>query len=286
MSGANQVQATIQLNAGFTFNGTGMSGNLIIFPNSTSISFSPINLSNTVTSSFTNLSGGFLSPGPHNLSFQLFSVSSGVNGSLVNGSSFGTITFLFNDNPNTVVGPLNLVYNGPGDSALTANTGFNINCLHGSSLIQMKNGNKRLDQIREGDEVLSGDNLDQYTQVKGISQCWLSFMGVDHDAIIFEPNSLGDNEPTQQLIIDPGHPICTKKEYLEKGIDALRPAGSFWEELKGDKVYTKKWTDIFVQNEPSVRYDLILEEPFNTYIANGMVVRAKGYNNHRYKRFV
>ena len=169
-------------------------------------------------------------------------------------------------------------------------------CLHGSSLIQMKNGNKRLDQIKEGDEVLSGFNLDQYTQVKGVAQCWLSLLGVDHDAIIFEPGSLspsGDKEPSHRLIIDPGHPMCTQVEYLENGYDALRPAGTFWEELKGDKleldhgqVLTKKWTDVFVQNEPSVRYDLILEEPFNIYVANGMVVRAKGYKDHRYKQFV
>jgi len=41
-----------------------------------------------------------------------------------------------------------------------------------------------------------------------------------------------------------------------------------------------------VDDEPSVRYDLILKEPFNTYIANGMVIRAKGYKDHRYKEFV
>lgn len=150
----------------------------------------------------------------------------------------------------------------------------------------MRDDSKRLDQIKYDDEVLSGDNLDEYAKVKGVAHCWLSFMGVDHDAIIFEAGSLGENEPTQQLIIDPGHPMCTKQEYLEKGIEALRPAGSFWEEFKGDKVYTKKWTDVLVQDEPSRRYDLILEEPFNTYVANGMVVRAKGYDNHRYKRFV
>ena len=108
-------------------------------------------------------------------------------------------------------------------------------------------------------------------------------MGVDHDAIIFEAGSLGDNE---QLIIDPGHPMCTREEYLENGYDELRPAGTYWEEMKGEKIYTKKWTDTFVQNEPSVRYDLILEEPYNVYIASGLVVRSKGYKDHRYKQFV
>jgi len=156
-------------------------------------------------------------------------------------------------------------------------------CLHGSSLVQMRNGLKRIDQIKAGDEVLSGTNLDEYAKVDDVAQCWLTFQGVDHDAIIFKAGSLGDN---QLLIIDPGHPMCTREEYLEKGYEALRPAGTFWEEFKGDKIIAKKWTDVFVQNEPSVRYDLILEEPFNTYVASGLVVRSRGYRDHRYKDFV
>jgi hypothetical protein len=78
----------------------------------------------------------------------------------------------------------------------------------------------------------------------------------------------------------------TQKEYLEKGEEELRPAGTYWEELKSDKIYTKKWTDIFIQTEPSRRYDLFLEEPFNTYIANGIVLKTRGYKDHRYKQFV
>lgn len=179
-------------------------------------------------------------------------------------------------------------------SAVTTTTDAVITagCLHGSSLVQMKDGLKRLDQIKEGDQVLTGHNLDEYTEVKAVVQCWLTFMGVDHDAIVFEPGSLfsngnnEQNEPSHKLMIDPGHPICTQKEYLEYGYDALRPAATYWEELKEDKIYTKKWTDIFVQNEPSLRYDLALEEPYNTYVANGMVIRAKGYKDHRYKEFV
>ena len=161
-------------------------------------------------------------------------------------------------------------------------------CLHGSSLIQMRNGTKRLDQIKDGDEVVAcvSDQEYMYAKVKGVAKCWLSFLGVDHDAVIFEPHSLGLNQPSQRLIIDPGHPMCTQNEFLEKGTEALRPAGTYWEESNGHQIHTKKWTDIFVQEEPSVRYDLILEKPFNTYIANGMVVRSKGYKDHRYKEFV
>lgn len=207
-----------------------------------------------------------------------------ISGTLVSGS-IGTLTVTVNNSTPPSSGSGNIIFSAE-SGTVTGLAEFFVNCLHGSSMIETRNGSKRLDQIQSGDEVLSGNNLDEYAQVKSIAHCWLSFMGVDHDAIIFEADSLGENEPSQRLIIDPGHPMCSKEEYLEKGYEALRPAGSYWEELKGDKVYTKKWTDTYVQDEPSRRYDLILEEPYNTYVANGMVVRAKGYKDHRYKRFV
>jgi intein/homing endonuclease len=72
----------------------------------------------------------------------------------------------------------------------------------------------------------------------------------------------------------------------KKGYEALKPAGEFFPKFNGDNIYTKKWTDELVQKDTSRRYDLVLEEPFNTYVANGMVVRAKGYKDHRYKNFV
>ena len=197
---------------------------------------------------------------------------------------YGYVTFKITGTiPDYIVGPEDLGYNS--GTLLTDNFPLVIACLHGSSMIQMKEGTKRIDQIKIGDEVLS-HNLKRehkYTKVKGISHCWLSFLGTDHDAIIFEPNSLGENEPSERLIIDPGHPICTQKEYNEKGYQALRPAGTYWEESTDNKIIAKKWTDVFVQDEPSVRYDLILEEPYHMYIANNIIVRSKGYKDHRYK---
>ena len=163
---------------------------------------------------------------------------------------------------------------------------FTLACLHGSSLIETIDGQKRIDNIKTGDKVLSGPNLDRYASVKSLAHCWLSHMGNDHDAIIFEKGSLGENEPSERLIIDPGHPMCTKEEYLENGYEALKPAGSYWEERVGNKISANKWTDDIVQLESSKRYDIILEEPFNTFVANGVVVRAKGYKNNTYKHFV
>lgn len=172
-------------------------------------------------------------------------------------------------------------------SVIGTQIGFTSICVHGSSLIETINGQKRIDQLEAGDKVLSGKNLDQYATVLSLGQCWLSFQGVDHDSIIFEKDSLGPNQPSNKLIIDPGHPMCTQTEYLEKGYEELRPAGTFWEERnQNQKIHSKKWTDDLIENETSRRYDLILEEPFNTYVANGIVVRARGYRDHRYKNFV
>jgi hypothetical protein len=200
----------------------------------------------------------------------------------------GRLAITFNNVPGNVS---NVAFRRDGSIYKTENITINGQCLHGSSLIQTKDGLKRIDEIKPGDIVISGDNLDQYVKVKDIFNCWLTLKhidpenGQDHDAIVFEPGSLGDNQPSQRLIIDPGHPMCTQKEYIEKGYEALKPAGDFWEELKSDKIYTKKWTDYLIQEEPSRRYDLILEEPYNTYVANGIVIKSN-YKHNVYKEFV
>jgi hypothetical protein len=281
MSGANQVNFNFTLEAPNQFNGSTVTVTLTGSFGNRTFSFTPSNGQTSFLTGFIPLSS-IIPPGTY----------TGVTITVSNGIT-----------PNTspVITQFYLLdFRGPPNTSATSKTDINainstqsggtfniiIACLHGSSLIQMKNETKRLDQIKVGDLVLSGTNLNEYAKVKDIAQCWLSFMGTDHDAIIFEIDSLGENEPTQKLIIDPGHPMCTQEQYLKNGHDSLRPAATFWEELKGDKIYTKKWTDIFVQEEPSVRYDLILEEPHNNYIANGIVVRSKGYRDHRYKQFV
>jgi hypothetical protein len=295
MANSVAINNMIILNVGYTFTGAPMS----TFPVKIYLDGSVIPLT-TLTATVATLTTVGLSPatiisipaGNHTvvLSFDINQITPTDGGAI--GDS--TLKFTYPSGPDTTTG--NLPFDAGVDPQTLTNayiaTGFIIiACIHGSSLVQMKDGLKRIDQIKPGDEVLSGENLDKYTKVVNVAHCWLSLKGIapdggDCDAIIFEPGSLGENEPTQRLIIDPGHPMCTRKEYLEKGYDALRPAGSFWEELKGDKVYTKKWTDELVQEDPSRRYDLVLENPFNTYLANGIVVRAKGYKDHRYKQFV
>ena len=57
-------------------------------------------------------------------------------------------------------------------------------------------------------------------------------------------------------IIDPGHSMCSRKEFIEKG-----PAGSYLQK-ENQRIYVIKWTDQIIQEEQSVRFDLILEEPY------------------------
>ena len=284
MSGATEVRLIITIRDGNLFTGSLVTATFGGAFTGRSFGFSPPPATTFFDTGFVLFSGPIIPPGTY---FTVpITLSGGITPNTGTVSDFFEWTLQFRGPPVTTSFGMSAIIDGTG----TFNT--DIACLHGSSLISMRNGTKRLDQIKEGDEVLSGNNLDKYTKVKGVAQCWVSFLGVDHDAIIFEPGSLSplgnneQNEPNKQLIIDPGHPMCTKAEYLEKGYDALRPAGTYWEEFKGDKIYTKKWTDVFVQEEPSVRYDLILEEPFNTYVANGIVVRSKGYKDHRYQQFV
>jgi len=281
------VTAIINLSPGYTFNVPSVSGvfqgptfNQNVIFNRTAANSANITLTVTKIPSGTKIFFVLIEP-----ETQITGATPPPDGSFV----IGTVIITVNNSTPVSTGSFQLlIAEFLGSYVISGQGNINVACLHGSSMIQMREGSKRLDQIKEGDEVLSHScsGEQEYTQVKGVAQCWLSFMGVDHDAIIFEKDSLGDNEPSQQLIIDPGHPMCTRKKFLEKGSDALRPAATFWEELKEDKVYTKKWTDVFVQDEPSVRYDLILDEPFNTYVANGIVVRSKGYKDHRYKDLV
>jgi hypothetical protein len=279
MSGATQVTIDITVKNSFLF----VPGPFLLYFYIDNVLANSVLVNSTLGNTFvsTTLTGLAIPPGNHGYIVVLNTVS--YDPIPTNGQIPSSFTLLFDDDPSTLtLSPIDMST----DVTVSGFVALVINCLHGSSMIQMRDGVKRLDQIQINDEVQSYDlysNL-AYAKVKNVSQCWLSFMGTDHDAIIFEPNSLGPNQPNQQLIIDPGHPICTKEEYLKDGHQALRPAGTYWEEL--DQVLIKKWTDIFVQNEPSVRYDLILEEPFNTYIANGIIVRAKGYKDHRYKQFV
>jgi hypothetical protein len=269
MAGATQVTINISLSIGLAALGTvGLSID------------GGTPLTQSVLVGITGVSVTFdvdISPGSHTFTVTLSGITVVI----------GTPTFQlqFNDVPPTTSPVIDMTVI---DSVLTGSVTLTLACIHGSSLIVTKNGLKRIDQLNINDEVLSGDHLDEYAKIKAIAQCWIQHPGPSHDAIIFEPNSLANNEPSQRLIIDPGHPVSTQKEYLENGFESLRPAGSYLEDdnVNNTNIYVKKWTDPIIQEQPSVRFDLVLDEPYKIYVANGIVVRCAGYKGHYYKDLI
>ena len=107
-----------------------------------------------------------------------------------------------------------------------------------------------------------------------------------HTCIIFEPNALGDNQPSERLIIDPGHPMCTLEEYKNNNIDALRKALDFVDD-NNNLIHITNWSDPTIEYEDIYhkRYDVVLEHPYTTFIANNMVIKSRksiyeaGYNH-------
>ena len=159
-----------------------------------------------------------------------------------------------------------LQYNATtGQIFLSPPVGFVLVCLHGNSVIMTPNGNKFIKDAETGDKVITANG--EYAKILNVCHCWIEFPGPSHDAVIFEPHSLGDGLPSTRLIIDPGHPIKINKH------DEFRPAGEF---VNDDRIYVRKWTDEIIQNPtPSIRWDLVLEDGFDNYIANGVIVKSR-----------
>lgn len=182
------------------------------------------------------------------------------------------------------------------NNAFTLSTSFDLPspvCLHGDSLITTPSGLVPISQLTSQDFILTPDH--QVAKIISVPICWVQMESSDrpHDAIIFEPDSLGSGLPTHKLIIDPGHPICLPGQF------DLKPSATYLDS-NNPHIYPVKWTDLpEIQAEiasgksPSQiykRYDLVLESPHTTYLANGIVVRARkswteaGYE-HRFASF-
>lgn len=270
MSGATIVTITITF-TGFQVTGVPLTGQFIVDATATNVVF-------TTTSGVT--SGTFpvlVTPGTHTFTLILNDLSVAIRPAVTPPQIIGFFQLSFNDTPQTISPHVDL-------TAQTTNVAqgsvtLTIACIHGSSLIQTQSGLKRIDTLTDKDYVLSGDHLDTYVKVKSVAQCWISTPGPSHDAIIFEAGSLGEDLPSERLIIDPGHPMALKSDFIKSGINSLKPAGTYLDDICSDKIYTRKWTDPIIQADSSLRYDLILEEPYLTYIANNIVVRTMGYNH-------
>lgn len=151
-----------------------------------------------------------------------------------------------------------------------------LSCLHGNSLTITPNGHQKIKLLSDKDFILTPE--DTFVKIKRINQCWLRVSITDSsycEAVIFEPNSLGFNEPSEKLIIDKGHLMCLKSDYLKNGLMALKYAGEY---LNNNTIYLVKWNDEQV-NEANddivMRYDLSLENSYPVYMSNNIVIKAK-----------
>ncbi len=196
----------------------------------------------------------------------------------------GDITLSNNGTATITTGSIPLVIDANGNYTLTGTV--TPACLHANSVIVTSIGKSFIKDIKVGDKVLTGNG--HYAEVKNVSECWIKYPGPSHDAVVFESFSLTQDLPNEKLIIDPGHPIKLNNE------DDFRRAGEFVNEesIKSNKIYVKKWTDESIQSPtPSLRWDLVLEDGFDNYIANGIIVKSRkdelvpGYN-HWYKYFM
>lgn len=165
-------------------------------------------------------------------------------------------------------------------------------CLHGASLVHMadpKQEYKRIDEIVEGDVVRTAE-LGVMAIVDKVCKCWVSPTNgsVVHDALVLEANCLGEGQPSQRLILDPGHPICTREKYGQLGQNGLRPAASWATAPLASAII--KWKDERVQRHETegstLRYDLVLHGSSRTYMANGLIIQSRdsylnaGYAHH------
>lgn len=269
---ASFIEIKITLSGGHTFtNGFSAFLNIAGYPGSPiHVDFTTVSTTVTEADIPLNLQ---LSSGVHN-----FSITNITDITPITTGTVGTVNFTFNDTPSTSVNAP-LISLGGGD--YTVNATITINCLHGDSIITTINGNKFIKDAKEGDKVLTANG--EYAEIINVSHCWIKHPGPSHDAVIFEPYSLTDQLPISRLIIDPGHPIKINID------DEFKAAGEF---VTGDKIYVCKWTDEIIQNPtPSRRWDLVLEDGFDNYIANGVIIKSRttvseaGYK-HSYKNLI
>lgn len=92
--------------------------------------------------------------------------------------------------------------------------------------------------------------------------------------IVFEINALGNNELSEKLIIDHGHYMSTITEYKKNGLNALKRTGEFVDP-NNKLLYVSSWIDSDINQDGYIRYDIVLEQPHKTYIANNIVIASR-----------
>ena len=206
----------------------------------------------------------------------------GVNVTILSGVSELTAINLTAANKSASINPslVYLDYNNGSVNNYTLNSStssFTISavCLHENSKVITETGLKKIKDLTSDDKILSGNN--EFAKVLEIVPCWIQIPNQSvHTCVIFEPNALGDNQPSERLIIDPGHPMCTLEEYKNNNVDALRKALDFVDD-NNSLIRISNWSDPSIEYDDIYRkrFDIILEHPHSTFIANNIVIKSR-----------
>jgi hypothetical protein len=148
-------------------------------------------------------------------------------------------------------------------------------CIHGSSNVQVDTETLLpISELKLGDRILGADGRE--SRVEHHVACWLGLPGASnfHEAIIFEPGSLGSGIPTQLFAIDPGHPMCTPEEFRLNGINGLKKARDY---LNSTEIRLTRWDETArIFPGLNIRYDIVMpKDSCGAYIANGVVVKSR-----------
>jgi hypothetical protein len=145
-------------------------------------------------------------------------------------------------------------------------------CIHANSLVlTTTNQSIAISELVKNDAVIGADG--QSYRIEEVVPCWLKLPDelLTHDCIVFEKDSLGLGLPTENFIVDVGHPICLPDEYRDQGISALKPSRLYYSSSNPGTILCK-YADV----EKGLRYDLILDqESCGAYMANGICVKAR-----------
>lgn len=158
---------------------------------------------------------------------------------------------------------------------------FTLACIHGDSEVtyvtaEGKEVPRAIATIREGDYILNG--VGAPAKVTRVVKCWDKHPKWEyaHRCVVFPPDSLDKGIPTQKFIVDSGHPIATLSSFANDGLASMMPAGSFVNDDGKGSAYRSDWKKVAnSEADTSTRYDLIIEGPSATYMANGLVVKAR-----------
>lgn len=156
-------------------------------------------------------------------------------------------------------------------------------CLHGDSVVALYpegSGHRLLKEIRAGDLVVGPDG--GRAEVKALARCWRNGDEKENPprCVVFDVGSIASGVPTERFVVDVGHPIGVRggdTELISAGEFAKRVQDRYGADPSGIRVM--RW-DEAEEYLPGAwwRYDLVLEDGRDAYMANGVVVKSRSSN--------